>query len=167
MSNINRSLSTSLNFLKLMHTSSKKLYDISIDAAKDMYSLTAVEDGYPGKMRDKTKDYNDDTELIVDRIDHEYELFKTCMSDILSNRHDENVIYSLKGFFPYREQYKRLKKEYNLIMLKLEYMKENCKSSKDYVKLIAINNVYRTISRFNTIIIAVYNKLCIIYPEKK
>lgn len=143
MSSLNTKLSNSIKFLREFNKDATSIYEDCLDMMKEIDKRDPAEKDYQDKLRKMTKKFTEDMNDFIKQIDMDYELFKRDFPDIKSSKHDDIVIYSLRDYLEYSDEFKALKKKkYEILLLKLQTRLDVSLSAKDYGRYLGYHKVY-------------------------
>lgn len=157
MSDLNRKITHSINYLINLNHVIKKFYTIF---DKGLNELRNKKDDSGKTFRKINRDLKNDIEDEMEKLLIEFTIYNSDMTEIIINRNNPDVVYSLKNFISQRQQLKETKKRLYNFLVKTEAEVKRVKQEKDYVKLLGFNTVYYNLVKFYNIIDKSYNKLC-------
>ena len=157
MSDLNRKITHSINYLINLNHVIKKFYTIF---DKGLNELRNKKDDSGKTFRKINRDLKNDIEDKMEKLLIEFTIYNSDMTEIIINRNNPDVVYSLKNFISQRQQLKETKKRLYNFLVKTEAEVKRVKQEKDYVKLLGFNTVYYNLVKFYNIIDKSYNKLC-------
>lgn len=167
MTNLSIEITHSLSFLTNTIHDLKKLYTSTQSIISELNSMDLDKDGNPGQIRKKSADHRKDSDEIIEFILDDYKLFQKNMNNINKDKHNENVIYSLRRYRELCATYKDTKKDFDKFYNKIEIIKDKCVQDKDYVRFIALNKVSIPVYKINQILDSIISCLEILTNEKK
>ena len=141
MSNLPLKITHSLSFLNSMVGDISRIYQSSLSTMNEILNMDLNRDGAPGKMRKKTRDYREEIDDKIERMNEDLLVFYTDFSIILQNKHSETVIYTLAQYKKILDKFDDLLKEMIKFSKGLEVEKDKCVSTQDYVRYIALNKI--------------------------
>lgn len=141
MSNLPLKITHSLSFLNSTVGDISRIYQSSLSMMNELTDMDLDRDGAPGKMRKKTKDYRDEIDDNIQRMNEDLLIFFTDFNVILQHKHDETVIYTLGQYKKILDKYDDLLKEMIKFSKGLELVKDKCVSEQNYVRYIALNKI--------------------------
>lgn len=157
MSDLNKKITHSINYLINLNHVIKKFYTIF---DKGLNELRNKKDDSGKTFRKINRDLKNDIEDEMEKLLIEFTIYNSDMTEIIINRNNPDVVYSLKNFISQRQQLKETKKRLYNFLVKTEAEVKRVKQEKDYVKLLGFNTVYYNLVKFYNIIDKSYNKLC-------
>lgn len=141
MANLPLEVTHSLSFLTNTLHDIKNICNSTSDVANSLYTMDIKKDGAPGQMRKKSSKHREDMDDDIEFIMDDFNLFQKEMNDIVRNKDDETVIYSLRQYKKLYDDYKDIKKDLSKINDKTNTKTSKCIKDKDYVRYIAINKI--------------------------
>lgn len=144
----------SIQFLNGFISNYKEIYKLSIEAMHDIEELDINTENYGNKLRVITKKFKERVEKINKHSSYEYnyQLFNEEMTDIISERKSEVVIYELGKYSSFYYEFKDLEKDGKKFILKCEGKKNKTVNDKDFIRAVSYNKVM-------TIYASVYNMI--------
>ena len=163
MSKLNIKVTNALKFLREFTNDASDIYDECYSKMKDIDDIDEDDENYQNELRKATRKFMEDMDTTIDDMSFEYGIFMKDMSEIISNKHNDEVIYSLRSFSDYSD---RIKKGYKNLFLKLDTRRDVASASKDYGRYIAYNKVYNIANKMNCKLEAVMKKCDTLTNEK-
>lgn len=151
-SNINIQITHALRFLNDLIDTSEDLYDDTKDVMYDILDVDRDEEEYNMEVRKIAKKFRDSVDDDIEDIVDDYKLFISNFSDIKSNKHSDEVVYSLKKFKSFSDDAKELIKKYDVLSVKIDSKIDDAYAKKEYVKCIALSNIFRPMKKVREIL---------------
>lgn len=156
----------SLRFLNdYIHTSEKilayaKKTDLSIK------SISATDEKYGNKLRKLSRDAVDDIDEMIGKTEMENQILNTEMTDIISKKHSEEVIYALHNYDNFYDKYDDLCDDYEITIKKIEIEKDQSAQDKDFIRAIAYNKVLGALYKASKFASHIYTRLGTLLGKK-
>ena len=159
MQNINQEITHSLYFLSNCRMNLQAMIKLISEYTNIIDRISIDDPSFGGHVRDEVKKFYKKYNLEEEKIIHGYKLFMQEMTDIISNKSDEKVIYNIEKFrtsLLWFIQFKKLlKKTKSPLMMK----KDTPDMKSDYVKLIAYKKLESAFIREYTMVERIMNRL--------
>lgn len=151
MAQIPVELTHSLRFLNEFDKMTSDIISMVKTTDLKLKGVSKTDDKYGNKMRDIAKNAREDIDDEIEKIKTDYQLFNTEMTDLISKRNTEAVIYSLHSFETLYDKLTDKTEELDLLTKKLELEKDVNAIDKDFIRAIAYNKLNVPIFRAYTL----------------
>ena len=156
----------SLSFLSSFIRQANDMYKNSIDAFSDIDAMKISDEHYGRDLRNYASDYRKDADKVLELEEDDYQLFSIEITDIISKRNDEEVIYTMSKYKKILELYKKLNKSIDNSIDRYENKKNQCTNDKDFIRVIAYNKVLVPLYRIFSMTEHIIKRLSTLTNEK-
>lgn len=131
----------SLAFLNTFIHSANDIYKDALEAFSKIDKMKIDDEHYGRELRDIAKVARDHADKAIERELDSYQIFNKEITDIISKKNNEEVIYIMSKYSITIEIYEKLHKNIKNTIDKYENKKNVCTNDKDFIRVIAYNKV--------------------------
>ena len=159
MPGLQQEITHSIHFLTDFLLTSKDLLDDVDKVSHEIDKMRPTDEHYGKDVRKVAKKSRDRGDDATEAIKTDLQIFNREISDIISKKNNEEVIYSLTNFEIILKKCKDLRKDYTQVMKFIERKTDSSEMEKDFIKVLGYNRIVVLLYRFDEILERIISRL--------
>ena len=167
MSKLAVETSHSLRFLNDFLQTAEDIHDHSIKLVFDLNNIKKYDNTYAKQLRETSKRLGEDIDDAINSLILDFQIVSIELSDIISNKNSEEVIYELIKYDRYLDKISDFLKDDLLRTINdVERRKTTCVVKKDFVKAVVYNKILTPLYRLKEMCTRIKKRLEILTNKK-